>query len=113
MRAVFCIGTYSCQFDAQVGSLDHAFLTQSLKGRGVGGKKWHNTDEPGVLDGNEEFRAAAQVGTTAVPDTFLDGTPCRSSDHDPLKVGFTLPALTGAVPSYEMKRDPCQYHLRR
>lgn len=99
MRAVFCIGTYSYQFDAQVGSLDHAFLTQSLKVRGVGGKKWHdNSDEPGVLYGNEEFRAAAPVGTTAVPGTFFDSTSYRSSDHDPLKVSFTLPALTSVIP---------------
>ena len=97
MRAVFCIGTYSCQFDAQVGSLDHAFLTQSLKGRGVGGKKWHNSDEPGVLNDNEEFKAAAQIGTSAVPGVFFDDTSYRSSDHDPLKIGFTLPALTGAA----------------
>ena len=99
MRAVFGIGTYSCQFDTQVGSLDHTFLTQSLKGRGVGGKKWHNnSDESGVLNDNGEFKAAALVGTTAVHGVFFDGTPYHSSDHDPLKLGFTLPALTGAVP---------------
>ena len=104
LSPVFGNDTYSYQFDAQFGNLDHAFVTQSLKARGVNGEKWHdNSDEPGVLDYNREFKTAAQVGTTAAPGTFFDATAYRSSDHDPLKVGFTLPALNtlGVTPNGE------------
>lgn len=102
LSSVFGSDVYSYQFDAQFGSLDHAFVTQSLKARQVSGEKWHdNSDEPTVLDYNREFKTAAQVGSTAAPGTFFDGSAYRSSDHDPLKVGFTLPALStlGVTPS--------------
>ncbi|WP_424952187.1 ExeM/NucH family extracellular endonuclease [Deinococcus sp.] len=102
LSPVFDSSVYSYQFDSQFGSLDHAFVTQSLKARGVNGEKWHdNSDEPTVLDYNREFKTAAQVGTTAATGTFFDAAAYRSSDHDPLKVGFTLPALAtlGVTPS--------------
>ncbi len=83
MRTVFGTGTYSCQFDAQVGSLDHAFLTQSLKGRGVGGKKWHNSDEPGVLNDNEEFKAAAQMAHLPSPASFSMARPIAAATTTP------------------------------
>ena len=96
LSPVFGSDTYSYQFDSQFGNLDHAFVTQSLKARQVNGEKWHdNSDEPLVLDYNKEFKTSAQVGTTAAPGTFYDNTAYRSSDHDPLKVGFTLPTLGG------------------
>ncbi|ULH16062.1 ExeM/NucH family extracellular endonuclease [Deinococcus sp. KNUC1210] len=94
LSPVFPDTSYSYQFDAQFGSLDHAFVTQSMKallsgGEGTGFQKWHdNSDEPTVLDYNTEFKSAAQV------TDFYDSTAYRSSDHDPLKVGFNMPALT-------------------
>ena len=94
LSPVFGSSVYSYQFDSQFGSLDHAFVTQSLRAKSVAGEKWHdNSDEPTVLDYNREFKTAAQVGTTAAPGTYFEPSAYRSSDHDPLKVGFTLPTL--------------------
>ncbi|MEN5060786.1 ExeM/NucH family extracellular endonuclease [Luteimonas sp. TWI1416] len=62
---------YSFVFDAQSGRLDHLLLSPSLASRVHGAAKWHNNaDEP-------------DSGTP-------DGTPWRSSDHDPLVVGLRL-----------------------
>ena len=94
LSPVFPDTSYSYQFDAQFGSLDHAFVTQGMKallsgGDGVGFQKWHdNSDEPTVLDYNTDFKSAAQI------TDFYDATAYRSSDHDPLKVGFNMPVLT-------------------
>ncbi|WP_407539057.1 ExeM/NucH family extracellular endonuclease [Deinococcus radiomollis] len=93
---VFGSDVYSYQFDGQFGSLDHAFVTQSMKALLSGGEKWHdNSDEPVVLDYNNEFKSTAQKGS------YYDTTAYRSSDHDPLKVGFQLPTLgsLGVTPS--------------
>ena len=91
---VFPDSSYSYQFDAQFGSLDHAFVTQSMQallagGDGVGFQKWHdNADEPLALDYNLEFKSPAQQSS------FYDATAYRSSDHDPLKVAFNVPVPT-------------------
>ncbi|MGY2892990.1 ExeM/NucH family extracellular endonuclease [Deinococcus sp. UYEF24] len=93
---VFDSNVYSYQFDGQFGSLDHAFVTQSMKALLSGSEKWHdNSDEPVVLDYNTEFKSNAQDAS------YYDNTAYRSSDHDPLKVGFNLPALgtLGVTPS--------------
>ncbi|WP_407570560.1 ExeM/NucH family extracellular endonuclease [Deinococcus altitudinis] len=93
---VFDSNVYSYQFDGQFGSLDHAFVTQSMKGLLSGGEKWHdNSDEPVVLDYNTEFKSNAQ------DTSYYDNSAYRSSDHDPLKVGFNLAALgtLGVTPS--------------
>ncbi|WP_425147142.1 ExeM/NucH family extracellular endonuclease [Deinococcus sp.] len=94
LSPVFPDSSYSYQFDAQFGSLDHAFVTQSMKallagGEGVGYAKWHdNSDEPTTLDYNTEFKSAAQIAS------YYDNSAYRSSDHDPLKVAFNLPTLS-------------------
>ena len=70
---------YSFVFDGQAGRLDHALLSPSLAARLAGAAEWHsNADEPdnsGYREANDGERAA---------------NPWRSSDHDPLIVGFTL-----------------------
>lgn len=67
---------YSYVYDAQIGRLDHALLSPSLAARRVGASEWHsNADEPD------------SHGYQTRPDAR---TPWRSSDHDPLVVGFRL-----------------------
>lgn len=73
--------TYS--YAAMFGALDHAFATpvmdQAVTGVGV----WHiNADEPGTLDYRDANLARYQ------PNAF------RSSDHDPVLVGFDADALS-------------------
>ena len=70
---------YSFVFDGQAGRLDHALLSPALAARLAGAAKWHsNADEPdssGYQHANTGDRAA---------------NAWRSSDHDPLVVGFNL-----------------------
>ncbi|MBN2555864.1 MAG: ExeM/NucH family extracellular endonuclease, partial [Anaerolineales bacterium] len=71
---------YSYVFDGQAGYLDHTLTTVGLQDRVTGVDIWHiNADEPRVLDYNQEFN----------PPYLFDGEePYRSSDHDPVILGF-------------------------
>lgn len=63
---------YSYVYDSLSGRLDHALLSPTLAARLAGAAKWHsNADEPDRVD-----------------DTATG--PWRSSDHDPLLLGFRL-----------------------
>lgn len=63
---------YSYVYDSLSGRLDHALLSPTLAARLAGAAKWHsNADEP-------ERENDAATG------------PWRSSDHDPLLLGFRL-----------------------
>lgn len=65
---------YSYVYDGQLGRLDHALLSPALAARLRGAAEWHsNADEP-------ESSGYREGG---------DG-PWRSSDHDPLLLGFDL-----------------------
>jgi predicted extracellular nuclease len=65
---------YSYVYDGQLGRLDHALLSPALAKRLRGAAEWHsNADEP---DGSG-YRAGG-------------AGPWRSSDHDPLLLGFDL-----------------------
>ncbi len=67
---------YSYVYDGLTGRLDHALLSPAMAARLVGAAEWHsNADEPDSR------------GYQARPG---DRTPWRSSDHDPLVVGFRL-----------------------
>jgi len=67
---------YSYVYDALTGRLDHALLSPSLARRLVGAAEWHsNADEPDSRGYQAQPKAAG---------------PWRSSDHDPLVVGFRL-----------------------
>lgn len=81
-------GEYSFVFDGQAGALDHAFVSDSLFAKFVDGGKWHiNADEPVCKDYNLEYNQ---------PSMF-NADPFRSSDHDPLLVGFILSPQAGTV----------------
>ncbi len=67
---------YSYVYDGLTGRLDHALLSPALAARLVGAAEWHsNADEPDSR------------GYQVRPN---DRSPWRSSDHDPLVVGFRL-----------------------
>jgi predicted extracellular nuclease len=79
------LNAYSYVFDGQWGYLDHALSSASLTPQVTGATTWHvNADEPRFLDYNEEFQTPGQVINWYNPDQF------RSSDHDPVLIGFSL-----------------------
>ncbi|MFC4120249.1 ExeM/NucH family extracellular endonuclease [Nonomuraea zeae] len=73
---------YSYLFDGLAGELDHALVGRELLKRVTSATIWHiNSDEPRILDYNTEFN----------PPGLYQPDADRSSDHDPLVVGLTLP----------------------
>lgn len=67
---------YSYVYEGLIGRLDHALLSPTLAARLVGAAEWHsNADEP------DSRGYQQQPGNRS---------PWRSSDHDPLVVGFRL-----------------------
>ncbi|MGW5683156.1 ExeM/NucH family extracellular endonuclease [Nonomuraea sp. NPDC003754] len=73
---------YSYLFNGLAGELDHALVGKQLLKRVTGATIWHvNSDEPRILDYNTEFNPPGLYQ----PDAF------RSSDHDPLVIGLSLP----------------------
>ncbi|CAN5287286.1 ExeM/NucH family extracellular endonuclease [soil metagenome] len=67
---------YTYTFDGELGSLDHAFASPSLAANVTGTDVW-TINSPEWSDRGYEFGAAEA------------GTPYRSSDHDPIKVGLS------------------------
>jgi predicted extracellular nuclease len=68
---------YSFVFDGQMGRLDHALLNDALAARLRGAEEWHvNADEAEAFDYHDEAAAG----------------PWRSSDHDPVLLGFDFSA---------------------
>ncbi|MEU6999008.1 ExeM/NucH family extracellular endonuclease [Nonomuraea sp. NPDC046570] len=73
---------YSYLFEGLAGELDHAFVGKQLLKRVTSTTIWHvNADESRILDYNMEFNPPGLYK----PDAF------RSSDHDPVVIGLTLP----------------------
>lgn len=69
---------YSYVWNGQAGRLDHALLTPALAARLTGAAEWHiNADEAADI-------GYANAAANATPN------PWRSSDHDPLLLGFDL-----------------------
>ncbi|MCU1409230.1 MAG: hypothetical protein JWM23_1310 [Microbacteriaceae bacterium] len=69
-------GQFTYTFDGELGSLDHAIATPSLA-RSITGTGVWNINSPEWSDRGYAFGAAET------------GTPYRSSDHDPIKVGIS------------------------
>lgn len=75
---------YTYVYDAQAGYIDHAFVSPSLHTQITGLDIWHiNADEP--FDVNVENGGIAVQG---------DDDPYRSSDHDPVIIGFELEPIS-------------------
>lgn len=72
---------YSYVFYGQAGRLDHALASSAFADEVKKVATYHiNADEPRVLDYNEEFKSAAQIGRLYNADEY------RASDHDPVVV---------------------------
>jgi len=75
--------SYSFEFDAQSGALDHALASGNLAPQVKGVLEWHiNADEPRVLNYDLE--------SDRDPSLFGGSLPYRASDHDPLIIGLDL-----------------------
>ena len=73
-------------FGGRSGCLDHMLASPSAAAAVVGLDIWHiNADEPRNLDYNMEHKSANQV------NLFYHDGPYRSSDHDPVLIGVSLP----------------------
>lgn len=84
--------TYSYAFDTQFGSLDHAFVSASLNKKVTKASKWHiNSDEPPVIDYTRMYKT----------QDLYQPSPYRSSDHDPVLVGFRFQPVTTSLPSLD------------
>jgi uncharacterized protein len=74
--------SYSFSYDGFSGSLDHALVSETLKSQVTAADIWHiNADEFTGFDYNEESPASKAL---------FRRSPFRSSDHDPLIIGFNL-----------------------
>ena len=88
--------TYSYIYNGESGSLDHALSSAKLTQSVTGITEWHiNTDEPKVLDYNTEYKSATQISQ------YYNTSAFRSSDHDPIIVGFNLDVVTSSSSSSE------------
>jgi 5'-nucleotidase len=75
---------YTYTFDGELGSLDHAYASASLAPFITGADVW-TINSPEWSDRGYEFGAAEA------------GTPFRSSDHDPIKVGVSAAATPVSI----------------
>jgi len=76
---------YSYVYYGEAGYLDHALASASLATQVTGVSDWHiNSDEPLILDYNEEYKSAGQLTDLYHPDQY------RASDHDPVIIGLDL-----------------------
>ena len=80
-------------FQGQSGYLDHALATNALASKASSRvSEWHiNSDEPVMLDYNQEFNPAF---------VYAPG-PFRSSDHDPVIVSLDLTPPPAAGPGLQ------------
>lgn len=79
---------YTYVFDGRLGHLDYALATPALARQATGATAWHiNADEPDLLDYTMSYKPAEQHRALFEP------SPYRSSDHDPVIVGFDLDPL--------------------
>lgn len=104
---------YSYVYFGAQGALDHAFATSSLAKKVTGADVWHiNADEPRALDyHNEELLPDDSYHTPNQPGLYQDG-PYRSSDHDPLLVGFEGRVCAAHAPGPHHRRvHPCRGRL--
>ena len=82
---------YSYVFSGESGQLDHALANNALIDSIVDVTEWHiNTDEPNILDYNEEYKSAAQI------EALYSAEAYRSSDHDPVVISLQFAAANVA-----------------
>lgn len=81
---------FSYLYMGQVGSLDNAIVSDSLKNKVTGIVKWNlNSAEPTHLDYNDAINDGNGDFVNQWGSTYTN-IPFRSSDHDPIIVGLEL-----------------------
>ncbi len=76
---------YTYVYKGEAGCLDHALASTSLARQATGAEVWHiDADEPPVLGYGTAYKSADQLVSLYRND------PYRSSDHDPIVIGFDL-----------------------
>ena len=84
---------YTYVFSAQWGYLDYVMANESIRNNVTGAAVWHiNSDEPDILDYDTTDKSAGQIA-------IYEDNEYRSSDHDPVIIGLTLPELPATGPS--------------
>lgn len=92
-------GGYTFGYAGMFGTLDHVFATESMHQAITGTEVWHiNVDEPRTLDYRESNTGRYQ------PNAF------RSSDHDPVLVGFDGGGLSVGLAEAESAKEVL-FHL--
>ena len=90
---------YSKLYYAKSATYDYAFSSTTLTPQVAGATIWHiSSDEPHVLDYNEEYK------TTTQQIKYYNVDPYAASDHDPVVVGLAL--SPAAVPGYGSAPTP-------
>lgn len=83
---------YSYLFSGESGALDHALANPALFRLITGVAEWHiNADEPVVFDYNSDYDGNSthnQQKSGTQLTAWYNGGAFRTSDHDPLLVGF-------------------------
>ncbi|KZN36698.1 ExeM/NucH family extracellular endonuclease [Pseudoalteromonas luteoviolacea] len=87
---------YSYVFKGRLGSLDHAFASESMAEKVVAVTNWHiNADEPVALDYNVEYKSDKHQQSLYAEHSY------RSSDHDPIVIELqtedAFPTIEGKV----------------
>nr|MCU0466008.1 ExeM/NucH family extracellular endonuclease [Anaerolineae bacterium] len=80
---------YGYVFDAVAGYLDYALVNANLRPYVTGAADWHiNADEPLGRDYDQDFSRQPE---------FYQLNEFRTSDHDPVLLGFTTPGTLGVL----------------
>ena len=94
------LDAYTHGYASMFGALDHAFTTVAMGSAITGSAVWHiNTDEPSTLDYRDANQSRYQ------PNAF------RSSDHDPLLVGFDGSGLAVGI-AEERQKETASFSLQ-
>lgn len=99
---------HSFVYSGQSGSLDHALASVSLAAQTESAAVWHiNSDEMPDFDYNREGKSKALEARLFRSDPF------RSSDHDPMLVGFDLspsppPPVVDPIPADAPAPEPAK-----
>lgn len=89
---------YSFVFDGTLGTLDHALVTGSLAAQATGATIWHiNAGEPRAIDYNIDYDDGSGRLARRGEDLYTP-TPYRSSDHDPVILGFEIKGPAAKAP---------------
>ncbi|KZN45573.1 ExeM/NucH family extracellular endonuclease [Pseudoalteromonas luteoviolacea] len=88
--------SYSYVFKGRLGSLDHAFASDSMTQKVLGVADWHiNADEPVALDYNTEYKSDKHQQSLYAEHAY------RSSDHDPIVIDIQTqdpyPVIEGTI----------------